>query len=357
MIVGMGFQWAIPVIASILILGTLALSQDAFAQLNPGDIIVADIGANAIIKIDPHTGAQTIISSGGLFAGALDLVLDSNGDIIVADLDSFDGTGGSVIKVDPDTGAQTLISTGGTFVFPNGVVVGANGDIFISDFDGFEDPLIGRITKVDPAGDGGTPGSAQTIISSGDPLQFTQGITIDANDKILVTDLDNIISVDPNTGAKKIISSGGLFVTPIDLTIDANGDILVADLVELIPGTPGIGRIIKVDPDTGAQTLISSGGIFVSPNGVAVATNGDIIVADFETFGGTGKVIKVHPITGAQTIISSGGLFVDPAGIFIVPQAENEKILICHKGKITVSVSENAVPIHLAHGDTLGACE
>ena len=47
-----------------MILGTVSL---AFAQLSPGDIIVADNGVNAIIKVDPTTGAQTIISSGGLF--------------------------------------------------------------------------------------------------------------------------------------------------------------------------------------------------------------------------------------------------------------------------------------------------
>ena len=108
---GMRTQFAIPVLASILILGIMAATPLVFAQLNPGDIIVADIGANAVIKIDPITGAQEIISSGGLFAGALDLVLDSNGDIIVADLDLING-GGSIIKVDPITRIQTVISTG-----------------------------------------------------------------------------------------------------------------------------------------------------------------------------------------------------------------------------------------------------
>ncbi len=33
-----------------------------------------------------------------------------------------------------------------------------------------------------------------------------------------------------------------------------------------------------------------------------------------------------------------------------------EKITICHKGK-TIKVDESAVAAHLAHGDTLGACE
>ncbi len=32
-------------------------------------------------------------------------------------------------------------------------------------------------------------------------------------------------------------------------------------------------------------------------------------------------------------------------------------VVICHTGQNTLSVPENAVPGHIAHGDVLGACE
>jgi hypothetical protein len=32
------------------------------------------------------------------------------------------------------------------------------------------------------------------------------------------------------------------------------------------------------------------------------------------------------------------------------------KVEICHKERLTLSVDEHAVPAHLAHGDTVGAC-
>jgi hypothetical protein len=35
---------------------------------------------------------------------------------------------------------------------------------------------------------------------------------------------------------------------------------------------------------------------------------------------------------------------------------EHGKVIICHKGMKTNSVSASAIPAHLAHGDTLGAC-
>jgi len=32
------------------------------------------------------------------------------------------------------------------------------------------------------------------------------------------------------------------------------------------------------------------------------------------------------------------------------------KITICHKGHVTITISQNALDAHLAHGDTIGAC-
>ena len=53
---------------------------------------------------------------------------------------------------------------------------------------------------------------------------------------------------------------------------------------------------------------------------VAVPTlpAGTIVVTD-RAFGGGGGVIRVNPTTGAQTAVSSGGNFVDPFGIAVVP--------------------------------------
>jgi hypothetical protein len=35
----------------------------------------------------------------------------------------------------------------------------------------------------------------------------------------------------------------------------------------------------------------------------------------------------------------------------------SHKVTICHKGKNTISVDRNALDAHLAHGDTIGACQ
>lgn len=38
-------------------------------------------------------------------------------------------------------------------------------------------------------------------------------------------------------------------------------------------------------------------------------------------------------------------------------KGNNEKVTICHKGRVTIEVDKSALNTHLAHGDTLGACE
>jgi hypothetical protein len=35
----------------------------------------------------------------------------------------------------------------------------------------------------------------------------------------------------------------------------------------------------------------------------------------------------------------------------------NNKVTICHKNRHTITVSQNAVPAHQAHGDSIGACD
>jgi hypothetical protein len=200
----------------------LVPAADAGAvQLSPGDILVADQEAfgsrGGVIQVDPATGAQTPVASGGSFANPARVALEADGDILVADADAFAfGTGG-VIRVDPATGAQTTVSSGGSFADPVAVALEADGDILVADPNAF-----------------GGPGG--------------------------------VIRVDPATGAQTTVSSGGSFARPVAVALEADGDVLVADG----DAFGGAGGVIRVDPATGAQTPVSSGGSFADPSGVAV---------------------------------------------------------------------------------------
>src|SRR5215216_3306084 len=84
-----------------------------------------------------------------------------------------------------------------------------------------------------------------------------------------------ILRTDPATGSLVEVSRNGpqgtLFVRPFDLAVEADGNLLVADM-----GVPNQkdGSVIRVDPLTGTQSLVSRGGEFFDPAGIAVARNG-----------------------------------------------------------------------------------
>jgi hypothetical protein len=90
------------------------------------------------------------------------------------------------------------------------------------------------------------------------------------------------------------------------------GEVFVAD-PDAGPGSTG--AIVRVDPVNGAQTVVSSGGQFQNPVGVAIGPNGELFVADADALGGSGAVFRVDPASGEQQVISSGGMFEEPTGI------------------------------------------
>jgi hypothetical protein len=237
-----------------------------------GQILVVDaglFGIGKIIRIDPVTGTQTILTSGDLFVRPFDLAIDASGQILVADTEAFGGSGG-VIKVDPGSGVQTPLSFGDNFQGPAGITLDSTGQIFVADVDAFD-------------GSGG------------------------------------IIKVDPITGFQTVISSEGDFVGPIRLVVDVSGQIFVSDQSAFRTGTT-VGAIFRVDPVTGAQTVIydsSSGGLIQGPAGITIDSAGQLLIAfhghpDFDVPDG---VARIDLSTNVVTLVSSNDILVHPHGI------------------------------------------
>jgi sugar lactone lactonase YvrE len=120
-----------------------------------------------------------------------------------------------------------------------------------------------------------------------------------------------ILCIDPLTGIQTTVSSDGSLRHPGGLALDSQGRILVADREAF----DGNGGVIRVDPQTGAQTTVSSGGSFRDPMAIAVDADGKILVVDVSAFGGHGGIIRVDPLTGRQETVSSGVFFRGPGAI------------------------------------------
>jgi len=283
--------------------------------LNPGDMLVtisSSARPDAVIHRDSSTGDLSIVSSGGFFSNPFGIALTANGAILVADRGRR-----AVILVDPVTGLQSIFSSGGFFSAPNGIAVEANGDILVAD-DGLGVIRLDRVT-----GD-------QTLVSSGGFLVRPTGIAVEANGDILVADAPNfgsggVFRVNPVTGDQTLVSSGGFLLDPSGIAVAANGDILVASTN--IPFCPlgcedPPGNVTRLDPVTGAQTLVSTDGFFGNPFGIALEDDGDILVADpgahLGAFLDSGGVIRVNPVTGSQRALFRDGLFQNVRSIAVV---------------------------------------
>ncbi|MFC1966979.1 right-handed parallel beta-helix repeat-containing protein, partial [Chloroflexota bacterium] len=277
--------------------------------LSYGDIVVADDhgalnpgspqGPARIIKVDPNTGDQTIISEGDRLDFPRAVAIDAAGDIIVLQT----APSNSVIKVDPATGTQTPISSGGYFARPEGLAIDSTGDIIVADVLAFGG--TGGLIRVDPVT------GAQTEIASGGSIIHTSDVTIDAVGNLYVTSKTSttvaapyvIIKVNPNTGTQTVIATVDITYYFAGLVIDSTGNIFVTDVYSA--------RLIKIPADGGAETWLSSG--FQDAWDLAFDAAGNLIVVD-GNYTSPGLIAKVNPITGARTDISSGGLLVDPYG-------------------------------------------
>jgi hypothetical protein len=134
-----------------------------------------------------------------------------------------------------------------------------------------------------------------------------------------------ILRADPATGGLAEISRNGaqgdLFRHPYDIAVAADGSLLVADMGAFATSTDRTpdGRIIRVDPVTGRQSLVTSGDHLVDPAALAIAPDGLIYVLENVGTVGTPGVVSVNPATGAQSIVSQGGQLCYPFGIAIEP--------------------------------------
>lgn len=275
--------------------------------LQPGEIVVSDSPAQAIFRVDPLTGAKTVLSSGGHPQG---ITIGGDGIVIAADADAK-----TIFKVDPVTGAQTVISSGGNFVSPYGVLLEACGTIIVVDARAGGDPL-GAIIRVDPVT------GAQKVLSSGGYLVLPTGVALDAGSNVIVAAQGifpsvpgSVIRVDPVTGAQTVLSSGGSLSSPTSIAFEADGKIIVGD-----QNATGqyYGAVLRVDPVTGANAIVSSGGYFRTATGVAVDANGNIFVGNqYAPY-----IVRVDPVSGAQAIFSSGGGFISPDWVTVFGAGE-----------------------------------
>jgi DNA-binding beta-propeller fold protein YncE len=317
-----------PLLAVTFLPGTaMAAPADPFVVYTANSFATGAV----ILRTDPATGSLVEISRNGpqgtLFQRPYDLAVEPDGNLVVADLGVPNRRDGAVIRVNPLTGRQSLVSSGGEFFDPAGIAVGPGGQIYVVDNRARDDN--GAVIRIDPRT------GAQTLITerSGEPgrreLDLPFGIALERDGNLLVSNrvspdeipipchpLGKVVRVNPVTGAQEEVDSAGHIAWPLGLAVGSGGSIVVAN------ECGGNGGLVLVDRLGLGQVLITSNSnqdVLVTPERVAFEPGGALLVSDFNV--GTDKeggIVRVDPGTGAQSLVRSGELFNHPLGIAAV---------------------------------------
>lgn len=314
----MGNQTANEGASTSFMLGSFTDSASA-AGLAVGDLIVLDskgspsATANQIIKVNPVNGSQTLISKDGYMDAPQALAVDPWGRIVVADgvPSGNPSAPAQILLINPATGAQRVLSEGGMLKTPAGLTIDAAGNILVADPGYTTGGAKGAILRIDPLT------GAQSVAVAGGFINGPTDVTLDAEGDMYVAigvvkggyNTVGVVKVDAD-GNQTLISGGSSSSWTGGIVVDASGTPFISEIYYY-------NAIFRIDPITGAQSILTQYNYFEDPWDLNIDLAGNLVVADGEWWG-PGRIVKVNPSTGTQTSISYGGLLVDPMDIAVV---------------------------------------
>jgi streptogramin lyase len=262
-------------------------------QLADGDLFVTRVGL--ALRVDPDTGTASVYSATLGAIGAVDVA--SNGDLVYA----YVGTPSTpeIRRVSgPAAQPVTLLQAGATrdvLSLPNltltpddEVVIAGVRQEFQGDVNVFDQPALWlldglslRVLSARPP-----PGAIATSVDGKLYVATTQGSAF------------HLSELDPRTGATHRISTAGLIDRPVDTVVEPDGRVLVMNGIP--NGTPSV---VRVDPDTGAQSLLTPTDQLGDPERITVTPNGNVYVGDANAT----KLFEVDPVSGEQTPVPGAG--------------------------------------------------
>jgi len=281
--------------------------------LQPGDILYADSGdainGGFVIRIDPGTGQQSVVSSGGFLVQPFDLILTEDGSIVVS------ATSGRLVQVNPATGEQKLLAdnTAGTLGMPCGMSAEKHGGILFANTE--------AILHLDLA-----TGQTETVLSGGNILTPIAIAAANSGDLFVLNGgyAAPVVRVSHQSGADGLLTHGGYLQSPQGLVTDGVS-LYITDMTTS-PDQFAVGRVLRVDLRTGVQSVLAEGGYLVAPVGITFDANGNLVVGDPYIINESspelydGGIVRINSTTGAQTLVARGnGGHVNPRGVLVVP--------------------------------------
>ena len=292
-------QWTRSVGTAIVQIALVSISTAA--PLTPGDIVVASQSSGDIYKVNPSSGAASLITTDGLLFNPSHVIIDSQGHVFTAERGGSLNNPG-VVQVDPTTGMQTMLAPMTTTNRPQALAFDQNGSIVIGN-------AAKQLVRIDPHT------GSQTVLTTLTGISNIQDVDVDEQGRIVVLDFGvvnsgggKIIRFDPQSGSQTTVSLGGNLFNPSDLIIRPTGDFIVANAL-----SNNLSQILRVDATNGSQSIVST----ISSQGFIALQDENTI--DYADFFRNLSVQRIDLTTGHADQVSS---FVFPhnvvgVGIFV----------------------------------------
>jgi sugar lactone lactonase YvrE len=276
--------------------------------------LAVGLGSAAMLQAQPLTirtfagsttpGSTNAVGTSARFTHPVGLAADLNGNIYVADTENS-----TIRKITPDGNVSTLAGSPGSFgagdgtgggarfYGPEAVAANAVGQLFVADS---ANSTIRKIVGNSVSTFAGVAGVSNSFDGTGSNAQFyhPEGIAADLAGNVYVADTWNhtirkitpagavstLVGLAANFGAADGTNSKARFNRPVGLAVDGNTNLFVADslnhTIRKITPTGKVTTIAGLAGVWGSADGTNGDARFYLPEGIAVATNGDLLVTD-----------------------------------------------------------------------------
>ncbi len=191
-----------------------------------------------------------------------------------------------VERIDPVSHEQSRAISFGLLSGENEIASDANGDFYVANFDG-DVVKVDHLTGEDTTIREGTGESAFNDLAV-DPAGRVLGLLReDSGTRLVRVDAD---------GSLHVLSQGQLMVDPAEMAVEWDGRVLVTDTR---------GRVLRVDPATGSQSLLAD--LDRGVDAIAVRPDSQVFVRSQESSTTVPQLVRIDPVSGSQKVVSSGG--------------------------------------------------
>ncbi len=267
-------------LAIAILAATLALVGTAAAR--PFDVLAADHADATILRIPPSGVVQTL-ASGPPLDSPYGLTMSVDGRIYVAD-----GSAGVLTVTPPSETATVLNDDLPPFSEPLDVDRGPDGFLYVTEENGGTG--VPGIYRMDPDTGAYTPFATADLLQDPYALVFTPSGSMYVADQV-----SGIVRVSATGAQSQVSNDPALGSSPAGVAFDPHGVLYSND---------GDDRIFRVNLATGAATEVASGGDLTGLYHLQFEPRGTLLAAS----SGNGRIVRVNPRTGAQFVIPGGQL-------------------------------------------------